>query len=87
MLRKLKWGQRNRLELRCKIKKYEYSLISLYISLQYFKNLLTGFRYGNDIIPISEEDKKNMGYQNPGKVLQVLGFSKQENVSFADNSV
>eukprot|EP00057_Strongylocentrotus_purpuratus_P022874 XP_011677348.1 PREDICTED: X-ray repair cross-complementing protein 5 [Strongylocentrotus purpuratus] len=39
-----------------------------------------GYRYGNDIIPISEEDKKNMDYKKPGKVMQVLGFTKDSKI-------
>ncbi|XP_041471452.1 X-ray repair cross-complementing protein 5-like [Lytechinus variegatus] len=39
-----------------------------------------GYRYGNDIIPISEEDKKNMDYKKPGKVMQVLGFTKDSRI-------
>ena len=47
----------------------------------FMNGLYAGHRYGNDIIPISEEDKVNMGYKPPGKLMQVLGFTKQENVS------
>ncbi|XP_071503293.1 X-ray repair cross-complementing protein 5-like [Diadema antillarum] len=44
------------------------------------EDMVEGHRYGNDIIPISEEDKKNMDYQKPGKVMQVLGFTKDTNI-------
>ncbi|XP_022103565.1 X-ray repair cross-complementing protein 5-like [Acanthaster planci] len=44
------------------------------------EEIIEGHRYGSDIIPISEEDKVNMGYKPPGKVMQVLGFTKQENI-------
>ncbi|XP_071804212.1 X-ray repair cross-complementing protein 5-like isoform X1 [Asterias amurensis] len=46
------------------------------------QEIVEGHRYGNDIIPISEEDKVNMGYKPPGKLMQVLGFTKQENIKW-----
>lgn len=44
------------------------------------EDIVEGHRYGNDIIPISEEDKKNMDYKKPGKVMQVLGFTKDTKI-------
>lgn len=43
-------------------------------------DIVEGHRYGSDVIPISKEDKANMDYKLPGKMLQVLGFTKSENV-------
>lgn len=43
-------------------------------------DIVEGYRYGSDIIPISKVDKDNMAYKLPGKMLQVLGFTKTENV-------
>ncbi|XP_038052595.1 X-ray repair cross-complementing protein 5-like [Patiria miniata] len=44
------------------------------------EEIIEGHRYGSDIIPISEEDKVNMGYKPPGKLMQVLGFAKQDSI-------
>ncbi|BFZ21576.1 hypothetical protein BsWGS_24615 [Bradybaena similaris] len=42
-------------------------------------DMVEGYRYGKDIVPMSEDDKENMKYKAE-KCLTVLGFTKIENV-------
>ena len=44
------------------------------------KYLMTGYRYGKDIIPFGKEDEVQMKYTTDGKALDMLGFTQQENV-------
>ena len=39
-----------------------------------------GHRYGNTLVPMTEDDKTNMKYKAE-KCFKVLGFTKAENVS------
>lgn len=43
--------------------------------------LLTGFRYGSDIVPFSKVDREQMKYKHDGKCFAVLGFAKQDSVT------
>ena len=42
--------------------------------------LFPGHRYGNTLVPMTEDDKTNMKYKAE-KCFKVLGFTKAENVS------
>ncbi|KAK3726184.1 hypothetical protein RRG08_031511 [Elysia crispata] len=42
------------------------------------EDMVEGFKYGNTIVPMSEDDKDNMKYKAE-KCLKVLGFTKAEN--------
>ena len=55
---------------------YEYP-ISLYIIILLF---ISGHRYGNTLVPMTDDDKANMKYKAE-KCFKVLGFTKAENVS------
>ena len=50
-----------------------------YVSDQIFDLLLTGHRYGNTLVPMTEDDKANMKYKAE-KCFKVLGITKAENV-------
>ncbi|CAG5125647.1 unnamed protein product, partial [Candidula unifasciata] len=43
------------------------------------EDMVEGYRYGNTIVPMTEDDKENMKYKAE-KCLTVLGFTKTENV-------
>ncbi|XP_006822840.1 X-ray repair cross-complementing protein 5-like, partial [Saccoglossus kowalevskii] len=43
------------------------------------EDLVKGYRYGSDIIPMSKEDLDNMAYKPGNKCFKVLGFTKLEN--------
>ncbi|XP_071110687.1 X-ray repair cross-complementing protein 5-like [Haliotis cracherodii] len=43
------------------------------------EDIVQGYRYGNTLVPMSEDDKENMKYRAE-KCLKVLGFTKSENV-------
>ena len=42
--------------------------------------MFSGHRYGNTLVPMTEDDKANMKYKAE-KCFKVLGFTKAENVS------
>ena len=42
--------------------------------------MFSGYRYGNTLVPMSQDDKDNMKYKAE-KCLKVLGFTKIEHVS------
>ncbi|XP_071947683.1 X-ray repair cross-complementing protein 5-like isoform X2 [Antedon mediterranea] len=44
------------------------------------EDIVDAYRYGSDLIPMSKEDKESMAYKSPGKCLQTLGFTKEENI-------
>ena len=54
----------------CNLKLISSFLITSYI----------GFKYGNTLVPMSEDDKKNMKYKCE-KGLKILGFTNTNNVS------
>lgn len=41
--------------------------------------MFTGHRYGNTLVPMTDDDKQNMKYKAE-KCFKVLGFTKAENV-------
>ncbi|XP_070533798.1 X-ray repair cross-complementing protein 5-like [Ptychodera flava] len=43
-------------------------------------DLVKGYRYGSDIIPMSKEDMDNMAYKSGAKCFKVLGFTKADNI-------
>lgn len=40
-------------------------------------SLISGFRYGSDIVPFSKVDQEQMKYKHDGKCFAVLGFTKR----------
>lgn len=50
------------------------------------RNLLSGFRYGSDIVPFSKVDQEQMKYKHDGKCFAVLGFTKQNLVMYLYNA-
>lgn len=45
-------------------------------------NVLSGFRYGSDIVPFSKVDQEQMKYKHDGKCFAVLGFTKSSLVLY-----
>ncbi|XP_033127028.1 X-ray repair cross-complementing protein 5-like [Anneissia japonica] len=80
---KKSWGS---IYMKSKEKEYTPQLVSSYHlnndeETEIVKDdIVDAYRYGTDLIPMSKEDKESMTYKSPGKSLQTLGFTKEENV-------
>ena len=44
------------------------------------EDLVESYKYGSDVVPVTEEDKENYKYNGGAKNLSVLGFVKQEDI-------
>lgn len=55
-------------------------LLSIGLSNSSWPCVLSGYKYGKDVVPFSKIDEEQMRYKTEAKCLAVLGFTEQKHI-------